>query len=183
MKYAVFLRGVNVGGHGKLSMGDLRGALESAGFEDVSTYLQSGNAVVGVRGRSSATAVADRVKAAIVPALGATPELVVRTHAELAKVLDANPFPAAAEEKPAWFHVFFLSVPPDRKAAIDGAKLGPDSYAFGDRCVYLHYVNSPGRSRSGEIVCREALRAHPDGFATARNWNTVLAMAERTAPR
>jgi uncharacterized protein (DUF1697 family) len=181
VKFAVFLRGVNVGGHGRLPMADLKTALEAAGFDEVSTYLASGNAVVSVPGRSSAATVEDRVREAIVTGFGASPELVVRTHRELATVIDANPFPAAAEEKPAWFHVFFTSVPPDPKAVIDPAKLGPDHYSFGDRCVYLHFVNSPGTSRSGEIVCREALRARKGAFATARNWNTVLAMAERTA--
>jgi uncharacterized protein (DUF1697 family) len=181
VKYAIFLRGVNVGGRGKLSMSDLRGALENAGFADVSTYLQSGNAVVSVPGRSAAAKVAGRVEAAIVTALGASPQLVVRTHRELTAVIDGNPFPAAAAEKPAWLHVFFLSAPPDPEAPIAQAKLGPDRYAFGDRCVYLHFVNSPGTSRSGELVCREALRPHEGAFATARNWNTVLAMADRTA--
>ena len=181
MKYAVFLRGVNVGGHGKLSMGELRGALETAGFADVATHLASGNAVVSLPGRRSTKSVADRVTTAIEAALGASPALVVRTHAELSAVIDANPFPDAATEKPSWFHVFFLSEQPDRKAAIDAEKLGPDAYAFGDRCVYLHFVHSPGTSRSGEIVCREALRKHPDAVVTARNWNTVLAMAAKTA--
>ncbi len=181
MKYAIFLRGVNVGGHGKLAMADLQTALGDAGFEDVSTYLASGNAVVSTTGRTSAAKVEERVRDAIVSTAGASPEVIVRTHAELRKVIDANPFPEAASDKPAWYHVFFLSAQPDRKASIDEDKLGPDSYAFGDRCVYLHFVNSPGRSRSGEIVCREALRATQGAFATARNWNTVLAMAERTA--
>jgi uncharacterized protein (DUF1697 family) len=181
VKYAVFLRGVNVGGHGKLPMGDLRNVLEAAGFADVSTYLASGNVVVAVPGRSSVATVEDRVRQAIVTGFGAGPELVVRTHTDLVTVVEDNPFPAAADEKPAWYHVFFTSAPPDATAPIDAAKLGPDRYAFGDRCVYLHFVNSPGRSRSGEIVCREALRSTPGAFATARNWNTVLAMAERTA--
>src|SRR5262249_21651827 len=107
VKYAVFLRGVNVGGRGELAMADLRDALEAAGFGDVATYLQSGNAVVGVPGRSSAAKVEDRVRAAIVTALGASPELVVRTHAELVALIDGNPYPAAADEKPAWLHLFF----------------------------------------------------------------------------
>lgn len=64
MKYALLLRGVNVGAKTRLAMADLRAALESAGFEDVSTYLQSGNAVVSVPGRSSAAKVTDRVRAA-----------------------------------------------------------------------------------------------------------------------
>jgi uncharacterized protein (DUF1697 family) len=181
MKCAVFLRGVNVGGHGKLPMGELRTALEAVGFGDVSTYLASGNAVVSLPGRAAPAKVAERVRDAIVAGFGASPELVVRTHAELVKVIDGNPFPAAADAKPAWYHVFFTSAQPDPAAVIDAAKLGPDSYEFGDRCVYLHYVNSPGTSRSGEIVCREALRPVKGAFATARNWNTVLAMAERTA--
>lgn len=181
MKYAVLLRGVNVGGHGKLAMAELRTILTDAGFEDVSTYLASGNAVVASGGRANPAGVADRVRAALGAALDESPGVLVRTHSELTAVIQNNPFPAAAGEKPAWFHVAFLSAKPDPKARLDPAALAPDEYAFGDRCAYLHFVNSPGRSRLAEIVCREALRKHKDGVATARNWNSVLALAERTA--
>ena len=116
MKYAVFLRGVNVGGHGKLPMAELRTALEGAGFAEVSTHLASGNAVVAVPGRSSAATVAERVRDAITAAFGTSPEVLVRTHADLVKVIEANPFQEAAEDKPSWYHVFLLSEQPDRKA-------------------------------------------------------------------
>lgn len=181
MRYAVLLRGVNVGGRSQLAMSDLRGALEEAGFDEVSTYLQSGNAVVAAPGRAAPATVADRVRAALTGVLGASPGVVVRTGRDLAALVAANPYPDAVGE-PKFLNVAFLSEQPDPKAMLDPSALAPDEYAFGDRCVYLHYVGtSPGRSRLAEIVCREALRAHSGAIATVRNWNTVLAMAERTA--
>lgn len=180
MKYAVLLRGINVGGHGKLAMADLRTILSDAGFAEVSTYLASGNAVVATSGRAAPCAVAGRVREALTAARGESPGVLVRTHQELTAVIKANPFTAAAADKPSWFHVAFLSAEPDG-ATLDPAALAPDEFALGDRCAYLHFVNSPGRSRLAEIVCREALRGQADAVWTARNWNSVLALAERTA--
>lgn len=87
MRYALLLRGVNVGAKTRLAMAELRAALESAGFEDVSTYLQSGNAVVSVPGRSSAAKVAERVRAAFGAGLPWSPGVVVRAGPEMAAIV------------------------------------------------------------------------------------------------
>ena len=181
MKYAVLLRGVNVGGRSKLAMTAVRSALEGAGFADVSTYLQSGNAVVAVPGRSSTAAVHERVRAAFAGGLPWSPALVVCSGPELASIRASNPWPAAVAE-PKFLNVAFCSAQPDRRADLDPAAWAPDEWAFGDRCVYLHYVaTSPGRSRLAEVVCQEAFRGSPEAVVTVRNWNTVGALAERTA--
>jgi uncharacterized protein (DUF1697 family) len=180
VKYAVLLRGVNVGGKSKLAMSDLRSALEAAGFDEVSTYLQSGNAVVTVPGRSSTEAVAERVRAAFEAGLPWIPGVVVRSGPELAAAVARNPWPAAVSE-PKFLNVAFSSAQPDPATAPDPAAWAPDEWVVGDGCVYLHYVaTSPGRSRLAEVVCRETLRGAPDAIVTVRNWNTVVALAERT---
>lgn len=177
--YAVLLRGVNVGGRSKLAMTDVRAALEGAGFAHVSTYLQSGNVVVGPAGRSGPAAVRERVQAAFADGLPWTPAFVVRSGPELASVVAANPWPEAVDE-PKLLNVAFCTAQPDHRADLDPAAWAPDEWAFGDRCVYLRYVaTSPGRSRLAEVVCREAFRGMPDAVVTVRNWNTVVALAER----
>lgn len=181
MKYALLLRGVNVGARTKLAMTDLRAALEAAGFDDVSTYLQSGNAVVSVPGRSTTTKVAERVRAAFDAGLPWSPGVVVRSGTEMAAIRNGNPWPDAVSE-PKFLNVAFLSVQPDPQAKLDPDAWAPDEWAFGDHCVYLRYVaGSPGRSRLAEVVCREATRGNSAAIATVRNWNTVAAMADRTA--
>lgn len=163
-------------------MPDLNAVLSGQGHEDVNTYLQSGNAVLAAT-RTTAAKLATQVEKALLADLGVDTRVLVRTHSELAALVAANPFPAAAE-KPAWFHVAFLSAAPDKKAAgaLDLEALAPDEFALGDHAIYLRYVNSPGRSRLAEIVAKAALKGRPDAVATSRNWNTVLKLTELTAP-
>jgi uncharacterized protein (DUF1697 family) len=175
-RYAVLLRGVNVGGHGKLAMADLRAAIEAAGFHDVATYLNSGNATLTAPGRPAPSTVAARIGAELERVTGRPVGLLVRSHARLTQTVAANPYPV---DKPAWLHVLFCDPDPVRDCAVPAEKLGPDEFTLGPGCAYLRFVNSPGRSRLAELVTRAAL---PDGgVATARNWNTLLALVERTA--
>lgn len=180
-RYALLLRGVNVGGHRKLPMADLKTVLAGLGHTDVSTYLQSGNAVVTAK-RTTVAKLAAQVQDALAAELGVQTRVLARTHSELAAVVAANPFPDAAADKPAWLHVAFLTAAPDKKAAsaLDADALAPDEFALGDHAVYLRFVNSPGRSRLVEIVTKAVLKSSPDAVATARNWNTVLKLTELT---
>jgi uncharacterized protein (DUF1697 family) len=180
-RYAVLLRGVNVGGHGKLPMADLRRVLESLGHTDVWTYLQSGNAVISTDD-DDPERVGRLIREGLNRELGMDPSVLVRTGAELAAIVKANPFPGAVAQ-PKMLHVVFLSAQPDpdRAAAVDPGVCPPDEFGVGDRAVYLRYVESPGRSRLSELVLRELLRGRPEVSATARNWNTVLALLEKTA--
>jgi uncharacterized protein (DUF1697 family) len=175
-RYAVLLRGVNVGGQGTLPMADFRSALEAAGFTDVATYLNSGNATMIAPGRTSAARVTAVVAGHVAATVGRPVDLLVRTHAQLTETIAANPYPV---DRPAWLHVLFCEPKPDAGCTVPAQKLGPDGFTVGPGCVYLNFVTSPGRSRLADLVSKAAL---PDGgVATARNWNTVLALAERTA--
>lgn len=167
-RYAVLLRGVNVGGHRRLPMADLRRALEALGYTDVKTYLQSGNAVVTAPDDDPA-----RVAGRIEKQLGIGSDVLVRTGPELAAVIAGNPFPDAVAN-PKLLHVAFLAAQPDpaRVAALDPAKYAPDEFRLGDRVVYLRFAVSSGRSK----LAVDAL-ARFGVVATARNWNTVVALA------
>ncbi|NJC72549.1 DUF1697 domain-containing protein [Planosporangium thailandense] len=175
-RYAALLRGVNVGGNGKLAMGDLRRVLESLGYTDVSTYLQSGNALLTSEDDDQ-DRIAGRIREALRRELDLDRGVIVRTGAELAAVIGGNPFPAAVTQ-PKLLHVAFLSEQPEpeRAAAIEPDICPPDEFGIGDRAVYLRYAVSPGRSRLAELVMRELLRGRPEVVATARNWNTVEAL-------
>ncbi|MEJ3747773.1 DUF1697 domain-containing protein [Actinomycetes bacterium KLBMP 9797] len=177
MRYAVFLRGVNLGGSRALAMADLRRALESLGYTGVATHLRSGNAVITTDDEDP-----DRVAATIHEALAAEVGLrsavLVRTGPELAAVIKANPFPEH-ESEPAKLHVAFLSAQPSTKAfaALDLGRYAPDEARLGDRAIYLWFPNGAGRSKLG--IPRLATMGVE---ATARNWNTVLALAAKTSP-
>jgi uncharacterized protein (DUF1697 family) len=182
-RYALLLRGVNVGGHRRIAMADLKATLTALGHADVSTYLQSGNAALTAT-RTTAAKLATQVEKALLAELGVDTRVLVRTHPELAALVAANPFPDAAVEKPAWLHVAFLAAAPDATAAaaVDAGALAPDEFALGDHAIYLRYVTSPARSRLAAVVAKAVLAGAKDPTVTARNWNTVLKLTELTAP-
>ncbi len=175
MRCALLLRAVNLGGHGRLPMADLRRVLEGLGQRDVATYLQSGNATLDTDLAPDALAV--RVEAALADELGLRTPVLVRTGPELAAVVAANPFPDAVD-RPSWLLVTFLRepLPDDVAAALDPGAWLPDRFAVAGREVYQAYANGSGRSRMSAGLLRGA-----PVVGTGRNWSTVLALAARTA--
>jgi uncharacterized protein (DUF1697 family) len=175
-KYAVLLRGVNVGRHAQLPMADLRRVLELLGHTDVSTYLRSGNAVITSPERD-AQRLARAIRTALADNTSLDVAVMLRTGAELADVIKANPFPGRSDA-PTKLHAAFLSDQPDATALakLDPARYAPDEFRLGDRVLYIWYANGAGRSKlNGGALGRLGVDA------TARNWNTVLALADQTA--
>jgi uncharacterized protein (DUF1697 family) len=176
MKYAVLLRGVNVAGNRKVAMADLRRVLESLGHGEVSTYLQSGNAVVSTE-KSNAGRLERRIEKALASELSVDTRVLVRTHPELTALIDGNPFPAALAE-PKFLHVVFLgdNPTPAAVATMDPTAYAPDEIEFGDRAAYVRYAGGQGRSKLTPAAWNRL------GVVwTARNWNTVEALARLTA--
>ncbi|MGZ4270569.1 MAG: DUF1697 domain-containing protein [Solirubrobacteraceae bacterium] len=175
-RHVALLRGINVGGHRRISMPELRGVLEAAGYEEVVTLLQSGNVVVKANG--SAEALGPALERLIEDELGVDPLVVVRTHAQLASVIERNPF-AAAVEQPKLFHVSFLSATPGAAVAaeIEAADWGADSVAFRGREIYAWYPQGMNNSKLGRTLTDTRLGV----TATARNWNTVVRLHELSA--
>ncbi|NDZ81388.1 DUF1697 domain-containing protein [Streptomyces sp. SID10853] len=178
-RYAVLLRGINVGGARKVPMADLRELLTGLGHGDVRTYLNSGNAAF-----SSDTAgeegLAASVEKAIEDRFGFTVDCLVRSGAYLRAVADGCPFPAA-ELQGKQLHVTFFSGPvgPERFAALDQRAYLPEEFRLGDRVLYLYAPDGLGRSKLAEALNRPAVNKGITG--TSRNWNTVLKLAELTA--
>ncbi|MGX1973900.1 DUF1697 domain-containing protein [Streptomyces kronopolitis] len=172
------LRGINVGGHNSFPKAAQLELAESLGLKDVSVLLQTGNIVFADPGTPPAET-ARMLHERIAADLGLTVPVVVRTAAELAAVVAANPFPQAVPE-PKTLHVTFLSeVPADtsRLDALDPAAFAPDRYRLIGRELYLWCPGGIGRSKLAETVSRARLGV----TATARNWNTVgklLALAQ-----
>jgi uncharacterized protein (DUF1697 family) len=176
MIYAVLLRGVNVGGSRRVAMPDLRRVLESLGHTNVTTYLQSGNAIV-TTDESDPAHLERRIEKALLTELGVDTRVLVRTHDELTTVIEANPFPGPIVE-PKFLHVVFLAAEPTAVARenLDLGAYAPDEVRFGDRAIYVRYANGQGRSKLTPAVWDRLKVA-----ATARNWNTVSELARRTA--
>src|SRR4051794_26827442 len=108
-RHVVLLRGINIGARNRIAMPDLREALEAAGFDDVQTYLQSGNVVLS--SGKSATDVAAACERQIEKSFGLDIDVVTRTRAQLAKVVERNPLADVATD-PKRYQVSFLSAKP-----------------------------------------------------------------------
>jgi uncharacterized protein (DUF1697 family) len=170
--WIALLRGVNVGGH-KLSMADLRSALTDAGATDVETYIQSGNIVFGHPARSEAGAKA-AVAGVLADLVTYDVPVMIRSRAQLLKVIEANPY---EPEQPTHLHVTFLDEPLGAGAysSIDLDAFAPETFTVHGREVYLHLPDGMGRSKLAVELNKGGKKA-PKG--TARNWNTVLMLAE-----
>ncbi|MEZ5812038.1 MAG: DUF1697 domain-containing protein [Rhizobiaceae bacterium] len=167
--YVALLRAVNVGGTGKLPMTELKATCEEAGFSAPQTYIASGNVVF-----DSPLGAAD-VKAALENRLeayaGKPVAVMVRTAAEMAAIVDANPFPGVEGNR---LVVMFLDDAPPVDAADQARNVADEAIKPGKREIYVHYPSGQGRSK---LVIPAAKGA------TARNMNTVLKMAELAAGR
>lgn len=171
----MLLRGVNVGGHAKVPMADLRELVSRLGCTDVVTYVQSGN--VACDSDLSADKLAARVTDAIRGRWGLDVTTMVRSHDELAAVVAANPFGDPAEGR--LLHVAFLGGEPDRDRldAIDQEEFAPERFSVGEREIYLSLPDGIGRSKLAAALTERRVRTP----VTVRNWNTVTKMLDLTA--
>lgn len=176
--YAALLRGINVSGHRRVPMADLRRLLGELGHEDVATHLQSGNAVF----RSASgdqNALRAELERAVEDHFGFPVDCLVRSGAYLAAVADACPFPAAElEGKQLHVTYFDQAVDAARFAPLDAESFRPEEFRLGDRALYLYAPDGLGRSKLAVALGRPALTRGL--VATSRNWNTVARLVEMT---
>jgi len=154
-------------------MPQLREALEDSGFEDVSTYVQSGNVVL------SSTAAANGVGADVEWLLAKRFDLdvkvVVRTRAQLAAVVKRNPF-AEVATNPKLYQVTFLEKTPPAEVMrkLEAAASGKERIVHIGRELYAWHPDGVGRSKLAAFMSGRGLGV----TATARNWTTVTRLLE-----
>ena len=165
--FVVLLRGINVGGKNLLPMKDFRRILEVAGCHDVSTYIQSGNAVLRYSGTRNK--LGELIAATIKSEYDFEPSVVLLGKDDFLAVVGANPYQAEALE-PKTVHVWFAQGAA-RGADVDrmGAAAGSgERFTLTDSACYLHAPEGIGRSKLAARMERNL-----GVVATARNWRTV----------
>jgi uncharacterized protein (DUF1697 family) len=170
-RYVALLRGINLGPRNRIAMPELREALEDAGFEDVRTHLQSGNVVL--ESTAKPETVARKCEKVIKERFGLEIPVVVRTRAELAKVVKRNPLGKVATD-PKRYQVSFLSNKLPAKVLRDLEEVAAESeqvVAIG-REVYAWHPKTIARSKLWTKLAGKGLGV----TATARNWATVEAL-------
>ncbi|HSA54272.1 MAG TPA: DUF1697 domain-containing protein [Gemmatimonadaceae bacterium] len=170
--HIALLRGINVGGHKKVAMGDLRTLLTRLGFTGAQTLLQSGNAVFESRARIGSAKLERVLEAELEKRLGVQADFMVRTPAEWKRVVARNPFPAEAEADPGHLLVFFLKRAPAVAdvGALQAAIPGRERVHVEGRHAWIAFPDGMGTSRLSIALLERALRTR----GTSRNWNTVL---------
>ena len=171
--WIALLRGINVGGRHTLPMKDLVEIFETAGGENVRTYIQSGNVVFGAN-VDNLTTFGDTIGAVIEANHGFRPAIQLLTAATLRAAIDANPYPEAVDE-PKFLHLAFLSEAPQPERIESATKALADTERFTviDKCLYMHTPDGLARSKFAANVDKLL-----GVSATARNWNTVTRLAE-----
>jgi uncharacterized protein (DUF1697 family) len=164
-RYVAFLRGINLGSTNKVSMAALRALVESLGYTDVVTYINSGNLILSTT--DSAATVQRRVAEAIKGQLGLEVDMAVRTPDRLARIVADNPYPDGDQSL---VTVAFLVNPagPEAKAKVAAVAADHEPVSFAGQEVYVHYTRGQGRSklaaRFSDII---------GVSATVRNMRTV----------
>jgi len=172
--HVALLRGVNVGGHNRVAMSDLRDLLGALGFAGAKSLLQSGNLVFQSEGRTGAE-LERLLEAETASRLSVTADYLVRTADEWQAVVAGNPFPDEAKRNPGHLVVMFLKTAPQAKdvQALQAAIEGPESIRAEGRHLYVAYPAGIGRSKLTGTLIEAKLGTR----GTARNWNTILKLA------
>jgi len=164
------LRGINVGGHKRMKMEKLRASCEALGFEQVKTFIQSGNVIFEAQ-KVSPGALSKKVEERILSDFGFSVDVISRTREELAKIIRNNPLLKEQSIDPSKFHVVFLSDAPAPAAVkkLESLTLAPDRVRFGNKEIYFYFPNGV----SGSSLWKHPVDRVLSVVATMRNWNTV----------
>ena len=173
--YVAMLRGINIGPHKRVKMDDLRKSFDGLGFEQVMTYIQSGN-VIFKAGRSSPVALGKRIESKITSDFGFSVSVILRTSSELRKTLAANPFLKERGIDHEKLHVTFLSDIPAASALQKLAEftVAPDQSCCIGQEIFLHLPNGFSASSLWKVPWEKALGV----VTTTRNWRTVNAILQ-----
>jgi uncharacterized protein (DUF1697 family) len=170
-RHIVLLRGINLGSTNRVAMPALREALAAAGFDDVKTYVQSGNVVLS--SKKSARAVAQACENVLADAFGLDIAVVTRTREELAEVVRRNPL-ADVAMNPKRYQVSFLASEPEREVVqrLEDAAAPTERMVAIGREIYAWHPEGVARSKLWAALAGRGLGV----AATARNWTTVTAL-------
>jgi uncharacterized protein (DUF1697 family) len=172
-RHVVLLRGINIGPRNRVAMPALREQLADAGFEDVRTYVQSGNVVL--ESKDPPDKVAREVERQIEKRFGLDVAVVVRTRAELAQVVKRNPLGGVATD-PKRYQVSFLAEPLGREAIrkLEGIAAPEERLVAKGRELFAWHPAGVARSKLWSRLASRDLGV----VATARNWTTVTKLLE-----
>ena len=171
--YVALLRGINVGKNKRVAMADLRAVIESLGYADARTLLNSGNAVFSA-GRALKKTAAEELRAALEKRTGVSSRFTLRSATQLRDIVTANPLLDVAKDHTRLFTAFVTD--PDDLAKVRPLlkqSWKPEEIALGPGVAYIWCPNGLLESKASETVTKVL----GDGV-TVRNWATVMKLAQ-----
>lgn len=170
--YIILLRGVMPTGKNKVPMAQLREALTNDGFQNVRTYIQSGNALVD--SDSPAKEIEKRVHELIKSHIGADLAVVVRTGRQLQKVLDENPFTKGYDISRVFFASFAVQPPQKKIKDLLAQDFVSEKLAITKNTAYMYVPDTYGSGTLSNNFLEKKLGVS----ATTRNFNTISKLIE-----
>ncbi|WP_025691041.1 DUF1697 domain-containing protein [Paenibacillus zanthoxyli] len=173
-KYIALIRGINVGGNKIIKMQDLRTMLQSLGFQNVKTYIQSGNVVLGGPD-SGDEAIGEAIEQGIRDTFGFDASVVIRTAQELEAAIANNPFELTGAEEFKRLYVSFLSgeLTDEARERLRPYEDGEDKLRIVGKEMYILYKTKVSDSPLFKVPLEKIMGVS----ATSRNWNTVNKLA------
>ena len=171
-KYIILLRGINVGGHRKILMKDLKELLAQKGFSEITTYIQSGN-IICESNKKNIKILESLVQESILEKFGHDVPVIIRTAKEWLKLVANNPY---QERDINELYCAFLADTVDASLLTDLVPYATKNeiYQLLDQQLYLAYPIKVHQSKLSNNIIEKKLNT----TATVRNWKTVLKLAE-----
>ena len=175
-KYISMLRGINVSGQKKIKMTDLKSLYESLGFDNVQTYIQSGN-VIFESSILDVEKLKRNIEQNIEKTFGFSVSVIIRSNDEFESIINRNPFigQRSTEDDTKLLVTFLTDAPPESIAnAIQQFVTKPEALEVRGKEIYLHCPNGYGKSKLSNSFLERKLGV----TATTRNWKTVKKLYE-----
>ncbi|CAM3692532.1 DUF1697 domain-containing protein [Flavobacterium chungbukense] len=167
--HLALLRGINVSGHNMMKMEALKTMLENIGFQNVRTYLQSGNVFIDTE--EEASKVGFMIKQEIFKVFGHEVPVVMVTKENLESCFENNPYLKEKDIDTKKLYVAFVSTNL-KKENINDLKISqfkPDEASIDENKIFVKYAVGAGKTRFDQKYIEKKLNV----TATMRNWNTV----------
>lgn len=175
LKYIALLRGINVGGKKSIKMTDLNTLFQALGFNNVKTYIQSGNVVFDYE-TTDTTKIADKIKLKINETFCYEVETIIRTEEELINIINNNPFIKEDNIEVDKLYVTLLSNLPQQTLldSLELKKEEDEKFAILGRTIYLYCPNGYGNTKLNNTMFEKKLKT----VATTRNLKTINKLLE-----
>ena len=189
MRYIALLRGINVGGNTKVPMPELKELFEELAYENVKTYINSGNVAFDVEaGRpgvssphgskgsvNQCSSMIEPIEQSLLKRFGLPIQLMIRDQKAIETILSNNPFDGQFESHKE-MHVLFMKeeMPKEKEEMLLEKQTANERFAVRGREIYCHLKLGVADSLLGKGFIEKNLKVR----ITARNWRTVQKLAE-----